>query len=58
MSWAMVRVSVDVENETDDAWLLSDNYGTEEWVPKSLVRDQNDGTFLMPAWLVEEKGFS
>lgn len=46
-----------IKAETDKAWLLND--GTrEEWVPKSQVEDNGDGTFTMPQWLAEEKGFA
>lgn len=45
-----------VKAETDKALLLTD--GTKEvWVPKSQVENNGDGTFTMPAWLAEEKGF-
>jgi len=28
-----------------------------EWVPKSLVERNPDGTFTMPEWLAQQKGF-
>jgi hypothetical protein len=28
-----------------------------EWVPKSYVENNEDGTFTMPVWLAKEKGF-
>ncbi len=28
-----------------------------EWVPKSQVEQNDDGTFTMPEWLAKEKGF-
>ena len=28
-----------------------------EWVPKSQVEENGDGTFAMPEWLAKEKGF-
>ena len=28
-----------------------------EWVLKSQVQDNNDGTFTMPHWLAKDKGF-
>ena len=42
--------------ETDKAIRLSDGIKTE-WVPKSQVEDNGDGTFTMPEWLAKEKGF-
>ena len=49
-------MAAQVRAETDKAWLLFD--GTkEEWVPKSQVEDNRDGTFTMPQWLAEKKGF-
>ncbi|MGY3278185.1 hypothetical protein [Bradyrhizobium sp. S3.7.6] len=42
--------------ETANAYKISD--GTrEEWVPKSLVKFNDDGTFTMPEWLAKDKGF-
>jgi serine phosphatase RsbU (regulator of sigma subunit) len=51
-----VEIAAEIIHETDMAWLLSDGI-TEEWVPKSQVKDHEDGTFTMPYWLAEEKGF-
>lgn len=42
--------------ETDKAIRLFDGK-TTEWVPKSQVEDNGDGTFTMPLWLAREKGF-
>ncbi len=42
--------------ETDKAIRLSDGIKTA-WVPKQFVEDNKDGTFTMPQWLAEEKGF-
>lgn len=39
-----------------DAALLVDFEGTQVWLPKSQVEDNNDGTFTMPEWLAIEKG--
>ena len=45
-----------IVGETDKAWRIND--GTKvEWVPKSQVEDNGDGTFTMPEWLAKEKGF-
>lgn len=49
-------MAADVIAETDKAWLLNDGV-SEEWVPKSQVEDNGDGTFTMPEWLAKEKGF-
>ncbi len=45
-----------VVGETDMALRLSDG-ATTEWVPKSQVEDNGDGTFTLPIWLAEEKRF-
>lgn len=52
----LVDVEAHIKAETDKAWKLFDGSVTE-WVPKSLVEDNRDGTFTMPEWLAEEKGF-
>lgn len=49
-------LAAEKQHETPDAYLLFD--GTKkEWVPKSLVEDNGDGTWTMPEWLAKEKGF-
>ena len=40
----------------DKAFRIFDGKRTE-WVPKSQVENNNDGTFTMPIWLAEDKGF-
>jgi hypothetical protein len=52
----VIDIAAEVRGETDRAWRLSDGSVTE-WVPKSQVEDNGDGTFAMPEWLAEEKGF-
>ncbi len=45
--------------ETEEAFLLAPD-GDEtkkDWVPKSKVENNGDGTFTMPEWLAIEKGF-
>ena len=37
--------------------LRLDAGGFPEWVPKSQVEDNGDGTFTMPEWLAFDKGF-
>ena len=44
------------KGETEKAIRLFDGKVTE-WVPKSQVEDNKDGTFTMPEWLAIEKGF-
>lgn len=49
-------LAAQIKGETDRAIRLFDGTKTE-WVPKSQVEDNGDGTFTMPAWLAKEKGF-
>lgn len=42
--------------ETEKALQIYDG-ARAEWVPKSLVEDNGDGTFTMPEWLAKDKGF-
>jgi hypothetical protein len=49
-------LAAEIKGETDRAYRLFDGTKTE-WVPKSQVEDNHDGTFTMPMWLAEEKGF-
>lgn len=48
--------AAEVKGETDKALRLFDGSRTE-WVPKSQVEDNGDGTFTMPMWLAKDKGF-
>lgn len=48
--------AAEIRGETDKAYRLFDGTKTE-WVPKSQVQDNEDGTFTMPAWLAKDKGF-
>jgi hypothetical protein len=52
----LVDIAAEVRGETDKAWRLFDG-DRLEWVPKSQVEDNGDGTFAMPEWLATEKGF-
>jgi hypothetical protein len=52
----LVDVAAEIKAETDKAWRLFDGAKTE-WVPKSQVEDNGDGTFTMPVWLAKDKGF-
>ena len=56
MSKELADIAAQVRGETEKAWRLSDGR-TTEWVPKSQVEDNRDGTFTMPLWLAEDKGF-
>jgi hypothetical protein len=49
-------LAAEVKGETDKAWRLFDGTKTE-WVPKSQVEDNGDGTWTMPEWLAKDKGF-
>jgi hypothetical protein len=49
-------IAAELRHETARAYLLDD--GTRrEWVPKSHVERNDDGTFTMPEWLAKDKGF-
>ena len=52
----LVEVSAEIRGETPKAWRLFDG-SKNEWVPKSQVEDNRDGTFTMPEWMAKEKGF-
>lgn len=49
-------VAAEKRGETEKALRLFDGRVTE-WVPKSQVEDNSDGTFTMPEWLAKDKGF-
>ncbi|MCK1671043.1 hypothetical protein [Bradyrhizobium sp. 150] len=51
-----VDIAAEKLRETDLAFHLFDG-AVKEWVPKSEVSDNCDGTFNMPEWLAMEKGF-
>jgi len=52
----LIEIAAVIRIETEKAWQLDD--GTrKEWVPKSQVEDNEDGTFTMPEWLAKDKGF-
>jgi hypothetical protein len=52
----LVDIAAELRHETPKAYLLFDGKYTE-WVPKSQVEDNGDGTFTMPEWLAREKKF-
>jgi hypothetical protein len=52
----LIDIAAEVRGETEKAWRLHDGTKTE-WVPKSQVEQNSDGTFTMPLWLAKDKGF-
>lgn len=52
----LVDIAATIRGETEKAWRLFDGAKTE-WVPKSQVENNGDGTFTMPEWLAKDKGF-
>lgn len=52
----LTDISGEVRGETEKALRIYDG-AREEWVPKSLVEDNKDGTFTMPEWLAKDRGF-
>ena len=52
----LVEIAAEIRGETAKAYRLYDG-AKSEWVPKQFVEDNNDGTFTMPEWLAQEKGF-
>ena len=52
----LVDLECEIKGETPHALRLYDGKKTE-WVPKGQVEDNHDGTFTMPRWLAQEKGF-
>lgn len=58
-----VELTLEVKEETDSSFLLSDDSMSGEWVPKLLVDHSPDPqvgdviAFEMPEWLAIEKGF-
>lgn len=52
----LVDIAAELKVETPAAFKIFDGT-TTEWVPKSQVERNDDGTFTMPEWLAKEKGF-
>lgn len=52
----LIDIAGEIRGETDKAIRLHDGTKTE-WLPKSQVEDNGDGTFTMPEWLAKDKGF-
>lgn len=52
----LIDIAAEEKGETDKAFRLYDGSVTE-WVPKSQVEKNGDGTYTMPEWLAQDKGF-
>lgn len=52
----LVDIEAEERGSTDAAIRLFDGK-TTAWVPRSQVEDNGDGSWAMPEWLAEEKGF-
>jgi hypothetical protein len=52
----LVDIAAELKGESDKAFRIFDGAKTE-WVPKSQVEQNDNGTFTMPEWLAQEKGF-
>ena len=52
----LIDIAAELQGETDKAFRLFDG-DKAEWVPKSQVENNEDGTFTLPEWLAMEKGF-
>jgi hypothetical protein len=52
----LIDIAAEIRGETEKAWRLFDGK-TTEWLPKSQVEQNDDGTFTMPEWLARERGF-
>jgi hypothetical protein len=52
----LIDIAAEKRGETPAAFRIYDGK-TTDWVPKSQVEANNDGTFTMPEWLAKEKGF-
>jgi hypothetical protein len=50
----LVDLELEVKHETEKAWLVTDGE-REVWLPKSLVENNEDGTFTMPEYLAQDK---
>jgi len=52
----LIDIAAEIKAETERAYRIFDGK-TTEWVPKSQVERNDNGTFTMPEWLAQEKGF-
>ena len=55
-SQRLTDIAAELKHETPKAFLIFDG-AKSEWVPKSMVENNRDGTFTMPEWLAKDKGF-
>lgn len=51
-----IDIAGELRGETAKAFRIFDGKLTE-WVAKSQVEQNDDGTFTMPIWLAKAKGF-
>jgi hypothetical protein len=56
MKEKLIDIACVILNETEKAYRINDGAKTE-WVPKSQVENNKDGSITMPEWLAKEKGF-
>ena len=52
----LVDIAAEIKGESEKAYRIFDGVKTE-WVPKSQIEKNGDGTVTMPEWLAMEKGF-
>jgi len=52
----LIDISAELKAETEKAFKIFDGARTE-WVPKTQVENNDDGTFTMPEWLAKDRGF-
>lgn len=68
MKKELIDIAAVIRHETANAYLLYDGRTETKkgetvpseirtWVPKSMVENNEDGSFTMPEWLALEKGF-
>lgn len=56
MKEKLIDIACEIKGETKNAYRIYDGAKTE-WVPKSQVENNKDGSITMPEWLAKEKGF-
>ncbi len=52
----LIDIACEVRAETERGLQIYDGK-TTEWVPKSQVEQNGDGTVTMPEWLAKSRGF-